>query len=114
VKTIATIIQACLISALLSVGAATLEAASNDTLGQPMRLLTVANGEAADLVVVDAGSQQGIEPGMVLQVTHLGESRGELLVTRTGQKCSVALILEINDTQAMAAGDMAILKRKTI
>lgn len=88
--------------------------ASASELGQAVEVLAIQASEQADLVVVKAGSMQGVEPGMVFQVSHSGELLGELLVTRTGEQCSVAIILENQAKTAMAAGDMAILKRKTL
>lgn len=107
---IAIIIKACLFSVLMGLGSV----AGASELGQAAEVLAVEASAQADLVVVDAGSMQGIEPGMVFQVKRSGAVIGELLVTRTGQACSVAIILDKQETTAMAAGDMAILKRKTL
>jgi len=112
VNYIAIIIKACLFSALMSLSSAATVSASE--LGHPAEVLAVQASAQADLVVVKAGNRQGIEPGMVFQVKRSGALIGELLVTRTGEQCSVAIILDKQVTKAMAAGDMAILKRKTL
>lgn len=79
-----------------------------------LHIAAIKSGELADLVAVSGGLQQGIERGMLLSVFREGRKIGELLVTRSDEDCSAALITHISPNESLAIGDRATTKVRTL
>lgn len=84
--------------------------------GAPNRIQieAIEAGELADLVAIGGGLNQGIERGMLLSVFRDSRKIGELLVTRSQNNCSAALITQISPNESFAIGDRATPKVRTL
>ena len=85
----------------------------NEDKRDSMLIAAIDSGELADLVGITGGLRQGIERGMLLVVFRDGRKVGELLVTRSEENCSAALITEISDEESFQIGDRASPKVRT-
>ena len=71
------------------------------------RVLRVEQGEQADWVLLDAGFERNLRPGMNITVRRQGKVIASLVVAETTAETAAALILDLNPNQTVQAGDSA-------
>jgi cysteine sulfinate desulfinase/cysteine desulfurase-like protein len=92
-----------LLVAATAVGAEALGTADADGRAP---VLAVVAGRSTDLVVLDGGHDRGFRPGTVCNVSRAGRAFGALVIAEAGLRRSVALILSLDESAAIAAGDL--------
>jgi hypothetical protein len=69
-------------------------------------VVAVVSARTTDLVVLDGGHDRGFRPGTVGNVSRDGVAFGALVIAEAGLHRSVALILSLDDSAAVLAGDL--------
>lgn len=69
-------------------------------------VVAVVSARATDLVVLDGGHDRGFRPGTVCNVSRDGRAFGALVIAEAGLTRSVALILSLDDSAGIVAGDL--------
>lgn len=73
-------------------------------------VVAVVSARATDLVVLDGGHDRGFRPGAVCNVNHEGRAIGAVVIAEAGLRRSVALILSLDPSAAIVAGDLVTLR----
>ncbi len=107
-------IQLFVASALFIGAGSTSVYSENTDVAYKATIAAIEAGELADLIALDAGLTQGFEEGMLLTAVRDNRIVGELLVTRSTEHCSVALIVELNNNEILAVGDTVSPKLRTL
>lgn len=71
------------------------------------RVERVEAGETADWVLLDAGYERNVSPGMKITVRRQGKAIATLVVAETTAQAAAALILELTPNQTVQPGDSA-------
>ncbi len=71
---------------------------------------TVQPGPTADIVVLTAGLDQDIRPGMLALVERAGVTVGEVVVVESRPGTAAALVVSATEGQTVRAGDTLRLK----
>ena len=70
----------------------------------------VLSSDAADIIILDGGLEQGLRRGMVCSVSRGFQSIGEIIIIESRSDRSAGLILELVEDATITAGDIARLK----
>ena len=70
----------------------------------------VLTSHSMDVVIVDGGSEQGLQRGMVCRVVRGFQDVGELLIIESKKNRAAALILELKEETFIQKGDIARIK----
>ncbi len=73
-------------------------------------VVAVVSARATDLVVLDGGHDRGFRPGTVCNVSRDGRAFGAVVIAEAGLRRSVALILSLDPSAAITAGDLVTLR----
>ena len=73
-------------------------------------VVAVISARATDLVVLDGGHDRGFRPGTVCNVSRDGRAFGAVVIAEAGLRRSVALILSLDPSAAITAGDLVTLR----
>lgn len=71
------------------------------------RVLRIEAGENADWVLLDAGYERNVSPGMKITVRRQGKVIATLVVAETTAQAAAALILELTPQETVQPGDSA-------
>ncbi len=71
---------------------------------------SIVSAPAADFVILDGGLEQGLRLGMVCVVTRGNRELGELIIIESRIDRAAALILELDASISLQAGDIARIK----
>ena len=77
---------------------------------QTARVLEVASGRVADLVVLGGGFRSGLRVGMVARVTREGAPVGELVIVDLRESAASALIVSLSPERVVRQGDITSVK----
>jgi hypothetical protein len=69
-------------------------------------VVAVASARATDLVILDGGHDRGFRPGTVCNVSRNGRAFGAVVIAEAGLHRSVALILSLETSAGILAGDL--------
>jgi hypothetical protein len=69
-------------------------------------VVAVVTARTTDLVVLDGGHDRGFRPGTVCNVSRDGRAFGALVIAEAGLHRSVALILSLDNSAGINAGDL--------
>ena len=73
-------------------------------------VVAVVSARATDLVVLDGGHDRGFRPGTVCNVSRDGRAFGAVVIAEAGLHRSVALILSLDNSAGIIAGDLVTLR----
>jgi hypothetical protein len=97
--------------AVVLMGAASLQAMVTVERSVGMgRISRIVSVSAADLVVLDAGFEAGLRPGMVCSVAREDKIVGELLLVDLRPRVASALILDLFSGLGLQPGDRVVVK----
>lgn len=99
-------------SKIRSLAAAVLAVALFAATGQAAAISvdSIVSTRAADLVLLQAGHDNGLRQGMTLRVTRAGKNIGEILLVDLRRQAAAALILGLEDGQTIQPGDTLAIK----
>ena len=70
----------------------------------------IVSSDAADVVILDGGLEQGIRLGMACRIVRGLKEVGELVIIESKSDRSAGLILELSEDTFIQAGDVARIK----
>lgn len=97
------------ITALFGVVSVRAEIAIERSVGQA-RITQVVAASSSDIVVLDAGHEEGLRQGMVCSVIRADEKLAELVLVDLRPRTASALILNLKSDRSLQSGDAVIVK----